>query len=79
MEIDQGLLHRMQRAVVSGEMLDGEDLAAVQGADELDAAIDRLVAQGAPSTGRTRTTVQAPQSPSLQPSLVPTSLSSRRR
>ena len=44
-EIDQRPLHRVQRAVRPGEMLDGENLAAVQAAYELDAAIDRLIAQ----------------------------------
>ena len=43
--IDHRLLHRMQAAVRAFQMLDRQQLAAVQRRQEADAGIDRLVAQ----------------------------------
>ena len=43
---DHRFLHRMQRAVV-GEILDGDQLGAVELAEQRDAGIDRLVDQAA--------------------------------
>ena len=40
--IDHRLLHRMQRAVLGRQMLDGDDMGGIQRADETDAGIDRL-------------------------------------
>ena len=68
--VDHRLLHRVQPPVGALEVLDGEQLAAVEGRHELDAGVDGAVVE--PRTfGLATTTVQAPQSPSLQPSLVP--------
>ena len=75
--VDHRLLDRMQLSSAR-EILDGDELPAVGLAGEQDAGIDRLVdeplAAQPPST-----TVQAPQSPSAQPSLVPVARSVRRR
>ena len=43
MEIDHRLLHRMQPAVLAGEMLDGHDMAAVERAEEADAGVDAFI------------------------------------
>ena len=45
MEIDHRLLHRMQRAVRAAQMLDGDDMAAVERAEEADAGIDAFIDQ----------------------------------
>ena len=71
------LLHRVQRGTVR-EVFHGDDLGAVGLAGEQNAGVDRLVTSR-PLTVFLRTTVQAPQSPSAQPSLVPTACSVRRR
>ncbi len=65
------LLHRMQAAIFGLQMLDREKLAAVQRRQEADAGIDRLIASAGRRRARPMTTVQAPQSPSAQPSLLP--------
>ena len=42
-EIDHRLLHRMQAAVASPEMFDGDDMAAVERAEEADAGVDAFI------------------------------------
>jgi len=56
-----------------------DDFASVGLAGEQDAGIDRLVAEDVSPRSRRSTTVQAPQSPSAQPSLVPVWRSFSRR
>ena len=65
-----GGLDRMQCAL-GREILDGDEFGAVDLAEQQDAGIDRLVDGRRPSRTRPSATVQAPQSPSAQPSLVP--------
>ena len=72
MEIDHRLLHRMRAAILAREMLDRHDMAAVERADEADAGVDAFIDELAVES-RPTSTVQAPQSPSAQPSLVPRS------
>ncbi len=60
-----------RRAVGGLQILDGEQLAAVERRHELDAGIDGAVVEPRRRCGLATTTVQAPQSPSAQPSLVP--------
>ena len=45
--IDHRTLHGMQRAVLAGKMLDGDELLAVEGGDEHNAAVDRAEADAA--------------------------------
>ena len=45
MAVDHRLLDRVQAAVRTLQILDGEQLAAVEGAHELDAGIDRAVVE----------------------------------
>ena len=45
MSVDQRLLRRVQSVAGLAQMLDRQDLFAVQGRHELDAGIDRAVAQ----------------------------------
>ena len=75
--VDHRLLHRMERAAV-GEVLDGDQFGAVELAEEQDAGVDRLVARAGRRLRRASTTVQAPQSPSPQPSFVPLAIASSR-
>ena len=75
--IDHRLLDRVQRLAV-GEILDRDEFRAVELAEEQDAGVDRLVGQLARLAARPSTTVQAPQSPSAQPSFVPVAACSSR-
>ena len=77
MKIDHRLLDRVQRLAV-GEVLDGEEFGAVDLAEEQDTGVDRASGRASPLERATRTTVQAPQSPSAQPSFVPFAPSSSR-
>ena len=61
-----------------GEVLDGEQLGAVDLPEQQDAGVDGLVGQRARRAAGDSTTVQAPQSPSAQPSLVPVAPASSR-
>ena len=45
MTIDHGLLHRMQGAVRARQILDGQQLLAVEGGEELDAGIDGAISE----------------------------------
>jgi len=54
---------------VPRQVFHGDQLAAIGLAERSDAGIDRLIAEATPAS-RAITTVQAPQSPSAQPSLV---------
>jgi len=53
------------------KVFDGEQRLAVQRGQELQAGVDGMKLQLAARIEFASTTVQAPQSPSLQPSLVP--------
>ena len=81
MFIDHGLLHWVQRAACAVlQAFDRDQFVAVDGRQEPDAGIDRAIADRvviAPSDPST--TVQAPQSPSAQPSFVPLRPSVSRR
>ena len=68
--IDHGLLQRMQ-VVAVGEVLDRDELRPVDLAEQQNAGVDGLVGERCRRADAPRTTVQAPQSPSAQPSLVP--------
>ena len=77
-EINHRLLHRMQLAAF-GQIFDGDQFLAVDLAEKENAGINGLVDSSGLHVPRPSTTVQAPQSPSLQPSLVPRDFSMRRR
>jgi hypothetical protein len=78
--LDQGLLYRVQHSGCRGHILDREQGLAVQRRQEADAGIDRPQRQPAGRIGVQAAdhTVQAPQSPSAQPSLVPVQRTSSR-
>ena len=65
-------------AAAAREILDGDQFGAVDLAEEQDAGIDGLIDERALAQ-RASTTVQAPQSPSPQPSFVPVLRSSSLR
>jgi hypothetical protein len=76
--VHQALLHRMQRPARRGQVFHREQRLAVQRGQELDAGVDGRQAQAAGASSSPSTTVQAPQSPSAQPSLVPVQRASSR-
>ena len=45
MEIDHRLLHRVQPALFAAQMLDGDDMGAVERAEEADAGVDPLIGE----------------------------------
>ena len=77
MAVDERLLHRMQRAVGGPSGFDGEQALPSTVGSEPYASVDRSPCKAGRGVGSASTTVHAPQSPSAQPSLVPTSRGAR--
>ena len=69
--VDHRLLHRMERAVRRRQTLDRQHGAIVDLRQHHQAGIDGAILHASRRHGRPSTMVQAPQSPSAQPSLVP--------
>ncbi len=67
---DERGLHRIERPVRRAQVFDGDERATMERGHEEDARVHRR-RRSLPSASSPRTTVQAPQSPSAQPSLVP--------
>ncbi|MCY1520609.1 hypothetical protein D9M68_553910 [compost metagenome] len=80
MEIDHRLLHRMQRPVLAGKMLDGDDMGCLQRAEETDARVDGFIDEpvagkpsdehGASAAVALRTTFLGAGQPTLQPQVI---------